>query len=172
MREYYVVQRAAACASPQTIRPMASTCRPTIAAITCCVDHPHEGTISSQSIFPGFDSTRTVVSRTSRRTSPSKIYPASIPKRRRPRPRLSGTSSTLSRAPEDAELADVIDALGRPDAVTLTQLIAAAEVRRPPGWWIGKIAAASPTSSNVPATSAFRTLIGMTASGSCRVSDP
>lgn len=31
------------------------------------------------------------------------------------------------RAPEDAELADVIDALGRPDAVTLTQLIAAAK---------------------------------------------
>ena len=49
--------------------------------------------------------------------SPNSTFRASTRKPRRRRPTPSGRSSTPTRAPEDAELADVLDTIGNPDAI-------------------------------------------------------
>ena len=54
---------------------------------------------------------------------PNLICPASTPRRHRRRPPAFWDIVNANNAPEDAELADVLDALGNPDAVTLRQLI-------------------------------------------------
>jgi hypothetical protein len=45
-----------------------------------------------------------------------------MPRRRPRRPPPSGIIANASRAPEDAELADVLDRLGNPDATTLIRI--------------------------------------------------
>ena len=49
----------------------------------------------------------------------------STPRRRRRRPKHSGTIVDAGRAPEEAELADVLDSLDNPEAVTLNDVMVA-----------------------------------------------
>src|SRR5262245_34002747 len=55
--------------------------------------------------------------------------PTSTPRPRRPRPRRFGIIVHASSAPEDAELADALDLLGRPEITTLEDIktVAAAD---------------------------------------------
>ena len=162
------VQRPRLPSSPPTTRPMASICRRTIAGTT----------------WPG----PTTPKRTSRRTYWDELWSwyrgrrfrarrcvpdrarhlmPSTRRHRRRRRRRSGTSSTPANAPEDAELADVLDALGYPDAAdTVKQLIAAATgaTRRMADGHAGA-AAPSRTGSSAAATARCATRTPRTATG-------
>ena len=60
---------------------------------------------------------------------------------------------STNRAPEDAELADVIDAIGNPDAMTVKQLIARRRVRSQNGYQNAEAAARFRIDSSAVATS-------------------
>ena len=62
-----------------------------------------------------------------------------------------------NRAPEDAELADVLDKLGNPDATTLDRIANTADRRFQPGSRTARTAATSRTGSRSAATSRFAT---------------
>ncbi len=97
-------------------------------------------------------------------------YPASTLKRRRPKTPASGTSSALT-ARRKTPSSPIIDALGRPEAVTLTQLIAAARGETAE-WLVDRRNRRSiPHRLERAGYVSFSTLIAMTASGSRRASD-
>ena len=59
--------------------------------------------------------------------SPSSTFRASIPKAPPPQTPAFWSIVDANRAPEDAELADVLDDLGRPDAVTISRIATMAD---------------------------------------------
>ena len=119
-----------ASSSRPTTRPTASICRPTTAAIsspgptsTRAPSRPSTGT----SFGTG---TTTAAARSSRTTCSTSTSRPSIPRHRRRRPNAFFEIVNASRSPEDAELADALDACiaglpAWPDAVTIADIIAA-----------------------------------------------
>ena len=121
---------ASASSSPPTTRPTASICRPTIAAITW------RGPTAPRRSFRqeywnelwgwydtgGFEHVAAYLAELD--------LSAFDPKAPPPKTAAFWDIVTCNSAPEDAELADVLDALGNPDAVTPNQLLAKARAIR------------------------------------------
>ena len=124
LREHYVFNCLGS-SSPPTTRPTASICRPTIAGITS-PGPIREGRIPAgywNRLWgwytpSGFGHVAAYLSELDLSGFDAKAPPPKTP--------AFWEIVDASQAPEDAELADVLDALGNPDAMTLPQLIAEA----------------------------------------------
>ena len=115
IRGHYVLN-ASDSSSPPTTRLMAFTCRPMTVG-TSWHGQPQEGAFRQSTGTSSGAGTRPAASTMSPPTRPSSISPASIQGAAAEDRGVLG-DRRRQQAPEDAELADVLEALGNPDAVT------------------------------------------------------